>query len=145
MLHLSRGKALTAVFISTTFVFGSALAASKHTQTMAGLDNLIPKDKWAGAGLDKLTPTEQQSLADDISSLLATPRQSGQAATATPPPVKDHTQWRKLHRQMSKDEVRQLLGEPNTVSVSRFSESWYYLAGSVTFNGKGHLDLWNED
>jgi hypothetical protein len=143
---LTTRTAINVFFVSVAacFLLSGVLAASKHTQTMAGLDNLIPKDKWAGAGLDKLTPTEQQSLADDISSLLATPHQTAGPA-ATPPPVKDHTQWRKLHRQMSKDDVRQLLGEPNTVSVSRFSESWYYPAGSVTFNGKGHLDLWSED
>ena len=31
-----------------------------------------------------------------------------------------------LHRSMSKDEVRKLLGEPDRVSVSRFFESWEY-------------------
>lgn len=144
MLHHSHRTALNAFFVcvAACFLLSVSLAASKHTQTMTGLDNLIPHDKWAGAGLDKLTPTEQQSLADDIASLLASSRPAGQA---TPAPGKDHTQWRKLQRQMSKEDVRKLLGEPATISVSRFSESWYYLAGSVTFNGKGHLDMWSED
>ena len=45
-----------------------------------------------------------------------------------------------LHRSMSKDEVRKLLGEPDRVSVSRFFESWEYSGGSVTFDGKGRVD-----
>ena len=129
------------ITVATYSVWGGALAASKHTQTVEGLDRLIPREKWAGAGLDKLTAAEQQTLADDITSLLSGARmtQSG------PAPLKDRTQWRKLQRHMTKDEVKKLLGEPDTVSVSRFYECWYYIAGSVTFNGKGRLDFWTED
>jgi hypothetical protein len=88
-----------------------------------------------------LAPTEQQALADDISSLLARARTPGNAPAA----IKDRTQWRKLQRHMTKDEVKQLLGDPDTVSVSRFYEAWNYAAGSVTFNSKGHLEMWTED
>jgi len=115
-------------------------ATSKHTRTVEGLDHLIPREKWAGAGLDKLTAIEQQTLADDITSLLATAHTSEQRTS----PTKDATQWRKLQRQMSKDDVRKLLGEPDRISVSRFSESWYYVGGSVAFNSKGHVDMWSE-
>jgi len=45
---------------------------------------------------------------------------------------------------MSKDDVKKLLGEPDRVSVSRFFESWYLGGGSVTFDGKGHVDFWSE-
>jgi hypothetical protein len=45
---------------------------------------------------------------------------------------------------MSKDDVRKLLGEPRSVSVSRFYELWYYSGGSVTFDGKGRVDSWTE-
>ena len=65
-----------------------------------------------------------------------------QQAAATP--AVDRTQWRKLQRRMHKDEVKNLLGDPVTVSVSRFSEVWYYPRGSVTFDGKGRLDMWTE-
>lgn len=144
MIHISSRNWLAAFFVCLTasFLFGGAFAAGKHTQTVEGLDRLIPRDKWAGAGLDKLSSSEQQTLADDITSLLSTPHPAQQATT---PPAKDRTQWRKLERKMTKDDVRKLLGEPDTISVSRFSESWYYVAGSVTFNGKGRLDLWTED
>jgi hypothetical protein len=117
------------------------LAASRYVpSTGEELDRLIPRDKWAGAGLDKLTPTEQQSLADEISGLLGGAR-SSQSSAPTPPPI---SQWRKLNRGMSKDEVKKLMGEPNRVSVSRFFESWDYGSGSITFTGKGRVDFWSE-
>jgi hypothetical protein len=78
MIHISSRSVLTTslLAVAACFVFSGAFAASKHSQTTQGLDQLIPQDKWAGAGLTKLTPTEQQSLADDISSLLTTSRAS---------------------------------------------------------------------
>ena len=61
------------------------------------------------------------------------------------PAVKDKSQWRKLHRRMSKDEVRNLLGEPLSITVSRYCEAWAYIgSGSVTFDNKGRLDYWLE-
>lgn len=143
MIHVSSRRWLAASFgcFAAYFLFGGLLAAGKHTQTVEGLDHFIPRDKWAGAGLDKLTAAEQQTLADDITSLLAT----SHTTTSTIAPAKDRTQWRKLQRNMTKDDVRKLLGEPVTISVSRFSESWYYVAGSVTFTSKGHVDMWTED
>ena len=143
MIHVSLRRLVTASFVcvAACFLLGGVFAASKHTQTVEGLDHVIPREKWAGAGLDKLTAIEQQTLADDITSLLATAHTAEQRTS----PTKDRTQWRKLQRQMSKDDVRKLLGEPDTISVSRFSESWYYFGGSVTFNSKGHVDMWSED
>lgn len=142
MIYVSwRGFFTVFSLVAALFLWGGAFAASKHTQATVGLDRLIPRENWAGAGLDKLTPEEQQSLADDITSLLARARTMG-AGTTT---AKDRTQWRKLQRRMTKDDVKKLLGEANTVSASRFYESWYYPAGSVTFDGKGRLDLWTED
>lgn len=143
MMQVSWHRLITAFFVCVAayFLSGGVFAATKHTQTLEGLDHLIPRDKWAGAGLDKLTVTEQQTLADDITSLLATTHTAEQRTS----PTKDRSQWRKLQRQMTKDAVRKLLGEPDTISVSRFSESWYYVGGSVTFNSKGHVDMWCED
>ncbi|MBV8630995.1 MAG: hypothetical protein JOZ83_08735 [Silvibacterium sp.] len=65
-------------------------------------------------------------------------------AQAATPAQADRAPWRSLHRKMSKDEVRHLLGEPTRVSVSRFYESWDYLRGTVTFDSKGRLDAWSE-
>ena len=125
----------------TCFAALAALAAGRHARSPEiQLDTLIPRDKWAGAGLDKLSAAEQQTLAEDITGLLASPP-SSQNVT---PPAKDRSQWRQLRRRMSQDEVKKLLGEPDRVSVSRFYDSWYYRSGSVTFNSKGHVDLWSE-
>jgi hypothetical protein len=129
------------VSIAVYFVWSSALAASKHTQTVEELDHLIPREKWVEAGLSKLTAAEQQTLAEDITSLLAGARRTENGTTVG----KDRSQWRKLQRHMTKDEVRKLLGEPGTVSVSRFAESWYYADGNVTFDGKGRVQMWSED
>jgi hypothetical protein len=119
-------------------VLVSALAA--NTQTVEGLDHVIPREKWDEAGLNKLTVAEQEALAGDISSLLAAARRTENSLAGT----KDRSQWRRLQRHMTKDDVRKLLGEPKAVSVSRFAESWYYVDGNVTFDGKGRLDMWSE-
>jgi len=63
--------------------------------------------------------------------------------TATPA-QNNKASWRSLHRKMSKDDVRKLLGEPTRVSVSRFYEAWDYPGGTVIFDGKGRLDAWSE-
>jgi hypothetical protein len=145
MIHDSWRKLVTALFFSFVayLVSGGALAANRLTHSAAmELDHLIPREKWAGAGLDKLTAAEQQTLADEITGLLGAARS---AQSSTPAPAgKDRSQWRMLHRRMSKDEVRKLLGEPDRISVSRFYESWDYLGGSVTFDGKGRVDFWSE-
>lgn len=70
--------------------------------------------------------------------------QSDASAQPTASPQKDRTQWRSLHRGMSKDDVRKLLGEPTRVSVSRFYEAWNYPGGTIIFDGKGRLDAWSE-
>ena len=142
MTRFSKRSLVRALLVNVVayFVLGSALAASKPAQNLEGLDHLIPREKWDGAGLNKLTTAEQQTLADDITSLVAGARTTESGAGGT-----DRSRWRKLQRHMTKDDVRNLLGEPKTVSVSRFAESWYYVGGTVTFDGKGRLDMWNEN
>jgi hypothetical protein len=126
------------------FAFASTPAASKLARLgQTPLDQLIPQDKWADSGLNKLTATEQQTLAGEITALLGA-KQSTETPNAAVPAGKDRTQWRKLQRHMSRDDVKKLLGEPFRVSVSRFYESWDYAGGTVTFNSKGRLDFWGE-
>jgi len=67
-----------------------------------------------------------------------------QSAPTITPAQKDKAPWRSLHRKMSKDDVKKLLGEPARVSVSRFYEAWDYPGGTVIFDGKGRLDAWSE-
>jgi hypothetical protein len=143
MIRVSWRSLLIALLVNVAVcsVLGGAVAASRHTRSVEALDQLIPREKWAGAGLDKLTAGEQQALAEDITSLVAGSRMAESGGAV----ARDRSQWRKLQRHMTKDDVRRLLGEPGLVSVSRFSESWYYAGGSVTFNGKGRVDMWSED
>ena len=143
MIHDSWRKLVTALFFSFIAYLASdgAFAANRLAHSAAlELDHLIPREKWAATGLDKLTAAEQEALADEITGLLGAAR-SKQGST---PAGKDKSQWRMLQRRMSKDEVRKLLGEPDRVSVSRFFESWDYSGGSVTFDGKGRVDSWSE-
>jgi hypothetical protein len=117
------------------------MAASRPSHGVeVELDHLIPREQWEVTGLNKLTVPEQQTLANEITGLLGAARSAETCVSAQ----KDRSQWRKLQRRMSKDDVRKLLGEPMRVSVSKFSEAWDYAGGSVTFDGKGHVDSWNE-
>ena len=143
MRHVSRCSLMTALLCSFVvyFVLGETFAAGRLTRTVqTELDHLIPRDKWEGTGLNKLSASEQQTLADEISALLGTARSTQTAA----PAGRDRGQWRTLQRHMSQDEVKKLLGEAPKVSVSRFYATWYYLGGTVTFDGKGRLDSWTE-
>ena len=143
MIYVSWRRLVIALLLSVVgyFVLGEAFAAARLTHTVqTELDQLIPRDKWEGTGLNKLSASEQQTLADEIAALLGTAR-SAQTAV---PAGRDRSQWRMLQRHISRDEVKKLLGEPPKVSVSRFYESWYYLGGTVTFDGKGRLDSWTE-
>jgi len=120
-------------------VSDGTLAASRLARPDVGLDQLIPREKWTGTGLGKLTEPEQQKLASEITVLLDEQRTKNDILTG-----KDRSQWRKLQRRMSKDDVRKLLGEPFRVSASRYCEYWEYLDGTVTFDSKGHVDFWSE-
>lgn len=136
-------KMLTALLFgfAVYFISGGTLAARRLPHpTNVALDQLIPREYWTGTGLDKLTAPEQQTLAGEITALL----QDTPPAQNAVPGGKDRSQWRKLQKHMSKDDVRKLLGEPFRVSVSRYYEYWEYVGGTVLFDGKGHLDFWSE-
>jgi len=143
MIRLLGPRLFTLLFFIffVCFVLGGTLVSSRPARRAeAQLDQLIPRDKWTGSGLNKLTVPEQEALAGEITSLLGT----AQSARASAPVAKDRSQWRKLQRKMTQDEVRNLLGEPVTVSVTRFYQSWSYSGGTVTFDGKGRVDFWSE-
>ena len=140
MMQISVCSFVIAFLVGATVYFVLVSASVANPQSVAGLDQFIPREKWDEAGLNKLTVSEQQRLAGDITLLLAT-AQTAESSTAG---TKDRSQWRKLQRHMTKDDVRKLLGEPKAISVSKFAESWYYADGNVTYDGKGRLDMWSE-
>ena len=137
-----RRSAAALIFTSVAiFAWGGTEAVSRPSDsTSVGLDHLIPPAEWEVSGLSKLTALEQQALASEITSLLG----AGQATETGSSVQQDRSQWRRLQRRMSKDDVRKLLGEPLRVAVSRFYEAWDYPRGTVIFDGKGRLDAWSE-
>lgn len=144
MIDVSRRSLVNTFLLSfiAYFVSVGMLAASRRLSTgEEQLDRLIPRAKWEGTGLNKLTAPEQQALAGEITALVGAAR----TAQGGAPAGQDKTQWRKLQRRMSKDEVRKLLGEPLRISAGRFGESWGYIGtGMATFDAKGRLDFWLE-
>ena len=57
---------------------------------------------------------------------------------------KEVSNWRKLERGMSKDEVREILGEPENVLTLSIISTWSYPnGGSVSFM-QGKVDGWME-
>lgn len=143
MMHVSWRRSVAAlIFTSVTFFAwdGTTAASRPSDSTEVRLDHYIPRGQWEISGLNKLTAPEQQALASEITDLLGA-AQSTETGSST---QNDRSQWRRLQRGMSKDEVRKLLGEPVRVSVSKFYESWAYPRGTVTFDGKGRLDAWSE-
>ncbi len=140
MMHISGRSFVIAFLVGATAYFVLVSASAANPQSIAGLDQVIPREKWDEAGLNKLTVAEQQTLAGDISLLLAAAQTTENRTSET----KDRIQWRKLQRRMTKDEVRRLLGEPKAITVSKFAESWYYVDGNLTYDGKGRLDMWSE-
>jgi outer membrane protein assembly factor BamE (lipoprotein component of BamABCDE complex) len=75
---------------------------------------------------------------------------SGSQQSVTPNQLKwqDKQNWRKLRSGMSKDEVTDLLGEPDRIDKSTFFEDWRYgyriITGSVRFSDNDKLDSWHE-
>lgn len=76
-----------------------------------------------------------------VTYLQAEPWKSGASATVTSSP--DLGKWRRLKRGMSMDQVRSLLGEPESVAAGSFT-FWYYSDhASVSFYQE-KLDGWQE-
>ncbi|MCK4603033.1 MAG: outer membrane protein assembly factor BamE, partial [Phycisphaerae bacterium] len=63
----------------------------------------------------------------------------------------DRNTWRQLQKGMTKEQVKQLLGEPSRVNASTMSgDSWryakdnYVISGSVYFSTEDRVDRWYE-
>ena len=66
MMQVSGRSFVIAFLVGATAYFVLVSASGANTQSIAGLDQLIPREKWDEAGLSKLTVAEQQTLAGDI-------------------------------------------------------------------------------
>ena len=143
MIHVSWHRLVVGLLFTSvgSFTCGGAIAATRpYDSVEVKLDHLFPQEKWEIASLNELASPAHQPSANGITALLV----AAQSTETTTPAQSDRSQWRKLQRRMSKDDVRKLLGEPTRVSVSRFYETWDYPRGTVIFDGKGHLDSWSE-
>jgi len=55
--------------------------------------------------------------------------------------------WRSLQKGMTKQEVKQFLGEPPNVWAKSYGDTWFYpdlSGGQVQFDGSDRLEGWNE-
>jgi hypothetical protein len=55
--------------------------------------------------------------------------------------------WRSLSNGMSKEQVINILGEPNRITSGSFGQIWYYpdsLGGTVNIDGSGQVTGWSE-
>ena len=61
---------------------------------------------------------------------------------------KDKANWRLLKKGMSKDEVRQIIGEPPKIAANAYyGDIWYYpdsQGGNASFDKEGSLTSWSE-
>lgn len=65
------------------------------------------------------------------------------ARPAPPAPPAARANWDALHRGMSRHQVVDLLGPPDTRQVRPMTEAWFYPDGrSVQFDRNGALDSW---
>jgi len=103
------------------------------------------------SNLEQRVATLERKVAA-LETKVSTPTTSGattQRPAATSGEVelwKDKSNWRKLERGMTMDQVRRLLGEPRTVDVNGISKYWRY---STSFSPHVHyinnrLDGWDE-
>jgi hypothetical protein len=140
MIHVSWHTLVAGLLFSSvgSFTCGGTIAATRpYDSVEVKLDHVIPQEK---SGLNEFTAPEHQPSANGITGLLV----AAQSTEINTPAQSDRSQWRRLQRRMSKEDVRKLLGEPIRVSVSRFYEVWDYPRGTIIFDGKGRVDSWSE-
>jgi hypothetical protein len=99
--------------------------------------------------LEKKVESMDQTLTRMMAILNASPSVSRSQQSVTPDPLKwrDKQNWRRLRTGMSKDEVRDLLGEPDRIDNFGAFESWNYgnpVGGEVQFSPKEKLNSWHE-
>ena len=99
--------------------------------------------------LQKQVKTMNQTLTQMMDILNGLSSVSSSQPSVTPNQLKweDRQNWRKLRSGMSKDEVRDLLGEPDNIDKYTFYEDWLYGVpphGMVKFSSEEKLDSWHE-
>ena len=99
--------------------------------------------------LEKKVEAMDQTLTKMMAILNASPSVSRSQQSVTPDPLKwrDKQNWRRLRSGMSKDEVTDLLGEPDRIDKFPSFEVWSYGdygSGFVHFSSHGKAESWSE-
>ena len=93
------------------------------------------------------TTTDLERRVRELEALIRSEPSRG-LSVPTSPKWRDVQNWRRLRLQMTMDEVRALLGEPDRVDASGMFTFWYWdepLGGDVTFDSRsGKLNRWSE-
>lgn len=127
-------KALLAFFLIVGFFFPTSTIAQQNESLQAKVEKLQQKVSQLETRVAKL---EKLLLSNESDS------KSSQAVNDSKP-WENKQNWRKLERGMSKDEVSQILGEPDDIMTSGPSSYWRYAnGGSVNFYDED-LDGWHE-
>ncbi len=122
--------------LSICCILGATLMLSERGNTQ---DKLIS---------DRVTNLEIQVL-DLQSRVMSLEKQISNQATSSIQSNKNVpagiTSWRSLQKGMSKDQVRRILGEPESINVLTYSETWWFAGyGNVSFDNSGRVTGWSE-
>ena len=119
----------------------AALAAALIPAVAAGQDTSTA-DLLHRIELLERANTDLERRVRELESLIKSEPSKGRAIPASTG-WKDLANWRQLRNEMSMDEVRGLLGEPERVESSGPLTTWYWANAQVDFfNGK--LSGWSE-
>ncbi len=96
--------------------------------------------------LEKKVEAMDQTLTKMMAILNASPSVSRSQQSVTPDQLKwkDKQNWRRLRSGMSKDEVTDVLGEPDNIDKFPSWEVWRYGYAEVQFSSAEKLDSWHE-
>ena len=116
----------------------AALAPQKKYKIIPGTNIKVPKDSTA----------EEMEEIRLIHQNQTVPAVDRRPVGGSRPNWRSVSHWRNLKREMSKEEVRRILGEPRKVDEYGFMTKWYYggylSSANVSFDQSGLLKSWSE-
>ena len=94
---------------------------------------------------------ELQKIVEELQKRVATlepiPKQNQKSSESSKPETTEgwtiRANWLSLERGMTKKQVVQLLGDPETVRVMPYGHNWFYQSGYTMFDHMGKLKSWS--
>jgi hypothetical protein len=121
-------------------------ASGRSTRLSASEDTFAEADNYRGAASWSVTWNfEVPQRAEPASRPAA--RMGGSGDRDSGPKWRNVALWRGLRKGMSKEQVRQILGEPGKITELSTLTLWYYgypSGGEVTFGASGDVSSWSE-